>query len=173
MKLYVIRHGIALDVGEKGIRRDVDRPLSAEGRKKTARVAGGLAALGCRPERIATSPLPRAEQTARILAEKAFPDAQVETCDFLAPGASASAVVDWLCRTGAQEAAVVGHMPDLGHIISDLLTGACSLDLDLKKAGVCCIEFDEEPQTGAGRLLWLMEPKALAAVKSRGKALRS
>jgi phosphohistidine phosphatase SixA len=43
-----------------------------------------------------------------------------------------------------------------------LLTGdAGGADLKIKKGGVACIEFDDTPKAGAGKLRWLFTPKVL------------
>ena len=163
MDLYIVRHGIALDVGEGGITRDEDRTLSPEGREKVGQAAGGLACLMCSPERVATSPLPRSAETARIIADVVCPGVSVEECEFLRPGAATRDVVDWLCRGGAASAMIVGHMPDVADIASELLTDG-PLDMVFKKSAACCIAFSGEPAAGQGRLEWLMQPRALRAV---------
>lgn len=45
MHVYIVRHGIALDVGEQGVLTDAKRPLSEEGREKTRAAAEGFARL--------------------------------------------------------------------------------------------------------------------------------
>ena len=43
-----------------------------------------------------------------------------------------------------------------------LLTGnAGGADMKIKKGGVVCIEFDNAPKAGAGKLRWLFTPKVL------------
>ena len=54
MNVYLFRHGIALDVGEKGITSDEQRPLSDEGMEKTGNIAKALKKLKCSPARIIT-----------------------------------------------------------------------------------------------------------------------
>ena len=164
MKFYIVRHGIALNVGEAGIRRDHDRTLSPEGKEKTSQAAAGMAALGCRPDRVATSPLPRAEETAQIMAEVLCPKAPVDRCDFLAPGAATQEVLDWLAREKPSDAMVVGHMPDVARMASELLTGGQGLELVFKKAAVCCVSFDGEPALGEACLEWLLQPRVLRAL---------
>jgi phosphohistidine phosphatase len=168
MKLYVARHGIALDVGEQGIQRDQDRTLSPEGRRKTQEVAEGLAAIGVRPRMVATSPLPRAQETASILAGALCPDVSVEACDFMCPGAAARDVVDWLGRSGAGSAMIVGHMPDCAEIVSELVCQTGSAEVVFKKAGVCCVSFEGSPAKGAGEIEWLMQPKQMRALAPGG-----
>ena len=65
MELYLIRHAHAVD-GD-GLRDD-DRPLSREGRRQALEVGSALARQKVRVQRIVTSPLVRARQSAEIIA---------------------------------------------------------------------------------------------------------
>ena len=165
MELYLVRHGIALDVGQEGITRDSDRPLSREGRQKTTEVAAALKAIGVRPDAIAASPLVRARETARILADGLCPDAPVEVCDALQPGAEPAEFVVWLRRLSARTVLAVGHVPDLVELTSVLLSGKPGSDFVFKKATVCCVVFEHEVVAGHGSLAWLMQPDHLRALR--------
>ena len=69
IEIYVMRHGIAADLGEGGVLKDADRPLTLEGRAKLKQAALGLRELGLKFNVIFTSPLLRARQTAEVVAE--------------------------------------------------------------------------------------------------------
>lgn len=73
MTLYIVRHGIAVDLGKEGVTQDDDRMLNGEGRKKTRQIAKALRKLDCTPGRVVTSPLIRAAETADILAAELKP----------------------------------------------------------------------------------------------------
>jgi phosphohistidine phosphatase len=161
MELYIVRHGIAEDLGDGEARTDAERALTEKGHRRTRQVAQGLAALGIEPERIATSPLRRAEQTAAIVAEVLCPGHEPEPCDLLCPGATAADVVAWLAEETPRSAMIVGHMPDMAVIASQFLSGGDGVDVTFKKAGACCIEFDGGPCEGAGSLVWLMQPRQI------------
>src|SRR5262249_25887820 len=64
MKLYLIRHAEAVPLGDNGVTRDEDRPLTEKGREQCRIVALALRQLGVRLEKLLTSPLVRARQTA-------------------------------------------------------------------------------------------------------------
>ncbi len=113
MELYIVRHGEAGQAMLVRGRADDARELTREGRKETAEVAKALRALGCSPERIGTSPLPRARQTAEILAEALDAEKELESCKFLSPGSDAEALIRWLRDARADSVMIVGHMPDL------------------------------------------------------------
>ena len=161
MMLYVMRHGIALEIGEQGIVTDEDRPLSSEGRERTREIAEGLRALGLDIDLVATSPLPRAEQTARIAAERVGGSPKVVLCEHLRPGGRAADLILWLRKQSARSIVIVGHNPDLGTVISRLATGTERMSVNLKKAGVCCLSFDGPLLEGAGVLEWLLPPGQL------------
>lgn len=162
MKLYIMRHGIALDVGEGGIRRDAERCLSAEGRLRTTEVAQGLAALGVTVNHILTSPLIRARETAEIVATVTGPARKPEPCDLLAPGEwDATRFVTWLHRSEHGSVMAVGHMPDVARMAMDFTCGSCEANIDFKKAGVCCIAFEHAPAIAGGILEWLLQPAHL------------
>ena len=167
MELYIVRHGAAVNVGDQGITRDEDRILSPAGRKKTTEVARGLANMGVRPERIGSSPLPRALETAHLIAEVLGPQEPVELCDFLRPGATAGDVIKWLHKAGVESAMVVGHMPDVAAIAAALFSSGATVATVFKKAAVCCVSFDEAPELGKGDLEWLMQPAQLRVKKGK------
>jgi len=164
MKLVVVRHSDALDVGQCGISTDEARILSDAGRKKAEEVARGLALMGCRPNVIAASPLARAMETAEIIAKIIAPGTQVQRCDILAPGATASRLLEWLRKLSADTVMVVGHMPDTACIASELIAGKKNVGILFKKCGCCSIAFDEAPSMGAGVLEWLMQPQHLRRI---------
>lgn len=158
MNLYVVRHGIALDVGEQGICCDEDRPLSAVGRQKTEAVAKGLARLGVKPEIVAASPLLRAAQTAEILHHTLGVYAPLEIKPFLAPGGTPVACLEWCAELDAGSVMVVGHMPDVTWLTWTCLRKESPQDLHFKKAAVACIHFPAQPAPKRGKLEWFHPP---------------
>src|SRR6478736_3180082 len=65
MRLYVMRHGPAVDDAPSG--RDDDRELTASGRRRVRAVAQALLEAGEMPKTIVSSPLARALSTAEIV----------------------------------------------------------------------------------------------------------
>ena len=108
---------------------DLERRLTAKGRKQAERVAQWL--LQRLPARFAViaSPATRAQQTAEALG------VPVKTDRTLAPGAAAAAIVKacgWPGYKGA--AVVVGHQPDLGRALAELL--GAQAGFSIKKGGL-------------------------------------
>ncbi len=64
MRLYIVRHGIAIDREDPKCPPDPERYLTEEGIEKTKQVAKGVAALGITGDLFLTSPYVRAVQTA-------------------------------------------------------------------------------------------------------------
>jgi phosphohistidine phosphatase len=148
LDLYFFRHGLADWPNWKG--SDDDRPLTEEGKKETHRVAAFLADAGARPEKIITSPLPRASQTADIAAEHLR--AQLETVDSLAKGFDVAALKEILSGDKIDSVMLVGHEPDFSDVIAKLTGG----NVKLKKTGIARIALDRKTMTG--KLRWLLTP---------------
>ena len=161
MILYLVRHGIAVDVGEKGVRRDSERMLSNEGRVKTEQAARGLHTLQCAPDRVISSPLCRAVETAEIMAAVLCPGATAETCELLSPCSDLDELVFWLRSQASAAVMLVGHMPDLAELAALLLTAELSANILFKKASACCLSFPGTVRSGSGALQWLLQPRQL------------
>ncbi len=124
MDLIIWRHAEA----EDGV-PDLERRLTAKGRKQAERVAQWL--LQRLPSRFAliASPAVRAQQTAEALG------VPIKTDKSLAPGAAPAALIKacgWPDARGA--AVVVGHQPDLGLLLAEVL-GARG-GFSIKKGGL-------------------------------------
>ena len=161
MKLYVMRHGEAVDVGEMGVKTDGERMLSPRGREQTCEVAKGLATLGIHPGSVGTSPLVRAKETADIVAQEICTGDVVEECEFLKPGGKTSHLIKWLEQRTGDSAMIVGHMPDLSRMIAELIGGRANANIEMKKAGVAFVSFDGKILNGMGILRWLLIPEQL------------
>lgn len=166
MKVYLLRHGIAVDRIGGAIRSDFDRPLTEEGRSETLSVAMGLKRLGVFPDLIVSSPLVRAKQTATIVHEAFGLKKPLEICDGLCPGSSASDVYKFLRNhLPFQEVFLVGHEPDMGRLAATMLWAGPELDIPFKKSGVCRVDIVDLPPTSPGTLKWFVTPKIAALIK--------
>jgi phosphohistidine phosphatase SixA len=65
MDLFIVRHGIAFDMNENGILTDESRTLTPEGRRKVAKTASAMNALGIKPAPLSPPkyPNPRSRQS--------------------------------------------------------------------------------------------------------------
>jgi len=165
MDLLIVRHAIAFDRDRHRWQEDAARPLSPAGIRRARKAAAGLKKLTPRPQRLFTSPLVRAKQTAQILTDIAgWPVA--EEASELSPGEPALAVLDMLAQDRSKLTAVVGHQPGLGHLLAAcLLGGGGSLPIEMKKNAVACVSFDGKPRAGHAALMWLATPRMLRALR--------
>jgi phosphohistidine phosphatase len=156
--LYLVRHGIAVPSGTPGI-PDSERPLTPKGEHRLKRIAKGLKRLDVQPERIVTSPLPRALQTAEILAAGLGLVDRLEIAEPLSASSSAERIRDWLPTREESSLMLVGHNPSLSRLVGLLVTGEDLMPVcELDKGGVAAFRPGE-----AGGLVidWIATPKLL------------
>lgn len=158
MNLYVVRHADALAAGIDGVMTDEERPLTEEGQRQVKGLAGAFQRLAVVPERIVTSPLVRARQTAEGLARRlGLPPEAVIECKALAPDGSSKKLGKFLRKLAARAVVVVGHEPDLGRHTAWLLGGK-KARIGYAKSAAAHLVCDREPDKGAGSLRWLITP---------------
>jgi phosphohistidine phosphatase len=161
VRLYIVRHGIAVPHGTPGVEED-DRPLTQEGIKKTRQAAEGLQAIKCFPEIILSSPLPRAKQTAEIVLETLGKHVPIMLIDALSPkGSRQELYMEIRQRQNSESLMLVGHQPSLGEIAGDIAWGSPEHYLELKKGGACALEIEAVIPKPRGTLLWLLPPSIL------------
>ncbi|MBV8881622.1 MAG: histidine phosphatase family protein [Planctomycetaceae bacterium] len=159
MNVGFFRHGPAVVRGTEGV-AEADRPLTPEGRKKTLQAAKGLRELDLGFDAIYTSPLPRALQTAEIVAGALrLPPATV--LDGLSPGGSPRRLLAGLRDLEAETPLLVGHEPLLSSTVLLAMGGAGSGSLELKKAGLALLELDVAAAHPKGLLKLLLSGRAL------------
>ena len=127
------------------------------------REARGMKTLGLRFEAILTSPFTRCRQTARIVAAELKPAKSPAILRALVPGGAPREVVAGIPAVGASGSILlIGHEPDLSRLAAHLLLRMpCDISIELKKGGLCRIDFDESPRPGMGRLALLLSPRVL------------
>ena len=146
--LIFFRHGLA--DWPDWPKPDDERPLTREGREITHQVATYLARLRVKPRKILTSPLPRASQTAEIVAEHL--KAPIEVTRKLSKSFSLQKLKELLAGE-AETVMLVGHEPNFSRVIKALTGG----EVKLRKSGVARLTID--PDAMQGRLDWLLAPK--------------
>ncbi len=160
--IYFIRHGIAADA--ENYATDAERPLTEIGDRKTHKIAQKFKQLGLHFNLILTSPLVRANQTAKILQANKL-SSKVEEFIPLAPGGDINLWLQWLETWQPQanrELALVGHQPNLVNWAEILIWGEARQVLILKKAGVIGVSLPEVGSpVGNSQMFWLTPPKFL------------
>lgn len=166
MDLYFLRHGKAIDPRSPGCPDDFHRVLTAQGIQEMEAEADALARFGVRPDRILTSPLVRARETATIVAERLDCEKALVVNDLLAPGCDLERLTKLLQEHAAANSVfVVGHEPDLSTLIGNVI-GRSGANIDMKKGALALVQSPWPVRRGSGTLRWLVYPKLLVA--SRG-----
>jgi phosphohistidine phosphatase len=151
--LYFLRHA---DAGEPRPQNDDDRELTPNGEAMLRAAAPMWRRLTVRPDVVISSPLARAKRTAELAVEGLGLGDPPVADQRLRPGAKWGDLADAMAvHSGAASVMFVGHEPDLSWTI-DLLTMATLVGL--RKGGLACVTFEDDPLGGAGRLAWLLDP---------------
>jgi phosphohistidine phosphatase len=157
MKLLILRHAIAVASGTPDV-DDRDRRLTPRGRRRFRKAARGLARILPRPDALFTSPLPRARETAEIAAE-AWGDVTPVEDARLASGHVEDLLPELAAHGEDALVAVVGHEPDVSHLLGRLVGGAGE-GLVFKKGGAALVAI-EAAEHASGRLIWFLPPRLL------------
>ena len=159
MRIYLVRHGIAISKGHPACPADPERHLTREGIEKTRAAARGLRRLGIRPEVVLTSRYRRAAQTAEIFCRFLWvPVENLRLAETLKPDSDPARFFAELQRLKAEEVMCFGHGSNLKKIIAYAAgPKACR---EIKKAGVACLEIKSLTRR-RGELKWVHGPKTL------------
>src|SRR5688572_30840239 len=132
MRVLIIRHAIAEERADSG-KGDEARALTDDGRRKMHEAAEGLRRVVKKIDVLASSPLVRAVQTAEIVGT-VYDGKKVVRVDALKPGNALKGVLQWVQgQPGDATVALVGHEPQLGMLVSWLLSGQQRSFVDMRK----------------------------------------
>jgi phosphohistidine phosphatase len=163
MEIYILRHGIAVERGSRGYKNDSDRPLTKEGQEKMRQIAEAMLAMDLKFDLILSSPYVRARQTAEIVAAEI--GGEVTLTDFLIPNANALELIAEINDEKPQRVLLVGHEPDLSHLISVFVSGNGNAQIELKKGSLCKLTSDKLSFGQCATLNWLLAPKQLRSIE--------
>src|SRR5436190_8396781 len=159
MDIYILRHGIAVQRGTPGYKKDGDRPLTKEGEEKMRQIAEAMLGMGLKFDLILSSPYVRAQQTAKTVA-KAL-GKEVTFTKFLVPDADPLDLIAEINDEKPHTVLLVGHEPDLSQLISMLACGTTAGTFELKKGGLCKLTAETIAFGQCATLNWLLTPKQL------------
>ena len=167
MNLYILRHGLAVDHGTPGYKKDADRPLTPEGVRKLARVTKAMETLDVSFDLIVSSPYVRARQTAEIVADAFKAGEKLKFSETLIPGGSSKQLIDLLNRLAPpwEDIILVGHEPYLSELISLLISGEETAGIELKKGGLCKLSMETLKHGRCATLQWLLTPKQMGLMQ--------
>lgn len=153
MKLYLMQHALAYPAEE-----NPERSLNPVGIDQAKAAGRGIKRLGLSFDLIVASPKRRSHQTAALIAESVrFPHSDILTTEALLPDRSPKELFSLLQKESAEnQILVVGHMPHLEKVASDLLQGGRLL---IENAGLTCFDLIE-PEAAA--LEFHLRPEQLA-----------
>ncbi len=147
MLVSFLRHAEAEDIATS----DFDRALTAKGLEQADKVGVFCARFGLVPDVILSSPLVRAEQTARCVAKR-LGGAEVVIERWIASGMGAENFFEEIAAYAKMTSViVVGHEPDLSETISASLGVTSATAIQVRKASLTMIDL-RAVRAGAGRL---------------------
>ena len=158
--IFVLRHG---EAGNRMtvVKEDSERPLTPAGRVEMQKIAKSLKTVGLQTDRIYTSPLTRARETAEITA-RILKIPILEEWDELKPDGSRQALYRKLSRLQQDSRPVlVGHEPHLSSMIGEII-GTPEARIVLKKGGLAKVRITSFTPRISGELRWLLTPKITA-----------
>ena len=157
--IFVLRHGEA--DSRMTVEEDSKRPLTPGGRVEMQRIAKSLKTVGLQTDRIYTSPLRRARETAEITA-RILKIPILEEWDELKPDGSKQALYRKLARLEQDSRPIlVGHEPHLSSMIGEII-GTPDARIVLKKGGLARVRITSFTPRISGELRWLLTPKITA-----------
>jgi len=159
MEIYILRHGIAVNRGTPGYKKDSDRPLTPEGEEKLHQIAKAMLAMELKFDLILSSPYLRSKQTAQLVAAEL--DEEITLTDLLTPDGNPLELIRELNDEKPQSVLLVGHEPYLSGLISVLVTGESKASIELKKGGLCKLSADRVAFGQCATLNWLLTPKQM------------
>lgn len=146
MQLLLLRHANADTVAVV----DDERPLSSKGREQAHKVASFCKRNDLAPALILTSPLRRADETARIVSREL--GVELVTEDWLASGMEPAAALEGLKQYQSHETVmIVGHEPDFSTLAAWLTGLPDSSNIHIRKASLTALDL-QSLQEGTARL---------------------
>ncbi len=158
--VFILRHG---EAGNRMtvVEEDSARPLTPDGRIEMQKIAKSLKTVGLQTDRIYTSPLRRARETAEIAA-RILKVPVLEEWDELKPDGSKKALYRKLAGLEQNSRPIlVGHEPHLSSMIGEII-GTPDARIVLKKGGLAKVRITSFTPRISGELRWLLTPKITA-----------
>jgi len=157
IQIVLLRHATAVDRFSAGIDDDANRPLTREGRKEAKRAAKKFKSLGLEFDRVMTSPLLRALETAKIAVKQMKIEDKLEIVNELAAEADSQELAASLSslKPGTR-VLLIGHEPYFSRLASFLITGDYNANIGLKKGGAIALSMEEAKLSARARLDWML-----------------
>lgn len=138
MNLYLIRHGEAVPETV-----DPSKPLSEEGRNDIQKVADHIKNMNISVQTIRHSGKKRAKETAEIIAQAVNSEEGIREVQGLAPNDDIHSIIDEV-EISHNDLLLVGHLPYLGKLASQLVSGKEDADVIQFGAGtIVCLKKED------------------------------
>jgi phosphohistidine phosphatase len=163
MELYILRHGLAGEFGDPRYPDDSQRPLTAEGRSKMHQAALGMKAMGLSFDLAFSSPYLRARQTAEIVCKQLDCLGVLRITENLEPGQDPRKLIAEINQNDLKNKSVLltGHEPFLSGLMTYLISGSHSPQIEFKKGALCKLEAGELKYGRCAELHWLLTSKQM------------
>lgn len=150
MRIYLVQHGQA-----KSEDVDPDRHLTEKGQNDLKKISSFLKQFGLSVDTIWHSGKTRSAQTADILASGVVVNQAIIQHDGLAPNDAIGPVKEELIEAN-EDLMIVGHLPFLSKLVSELVTGNELADIvAFQPGGIVCVE---QTDSEAWRIYWMVIP---------------
>lgn len=162
MDVFLLRHGIAEERAARS-GQDSERRLTEKGIRRVRQIARALLEMELEFDVILSSPFLRARETAEIVAQVLHWEDRLRFSSHLAIPASSTKLIEEINRAqpAVQSVLLVGHEPHLSGLASLLLTGSSSVEVGLKKGGLCKLEVSALQAGRCASLAWLLTPRQM------------
>lgn len=159
MLIHLMQHGACLSK-----ELDTHQPLSPVGREQVEKSAQAARILGLRFELVVASPKLRSLQTAEIMAKyTGYPISRIEVTEAVKAMAPARTTIDFIREyDGLDSILIAGHLPSLGNVVSELLTGGSKMEILIENGGL--IQIATLPRKDTCVLNWHLTASQLAII---------
>jgi phosphohistidine phosphatase len=165
LELFILRHGEAgksLPTSPK----EFQRPLTEVGHERIEEVGQSLKKWNVNFDKVLTSPLRRAKETAETVAKVLDIESRLEDSDNLKPEGNRTELYRTLSKMKRQDTVlIVGHEPYLSILIGDIIAGNPNSHISLKKGGLAKIDIETFSPKISGELRWLLTPRQIRKIK--------
>ncbi|MDA4110998.1 MAG: phosphohistidine phosphatase SixA [Thaumarchaeota archaeon] len=167
MNIFILRHGEA-GTHASLPSKDSERELTEAGRSEVERIANSLHCLRVEFDKIATSPLKRAKETAEIVSRVYENNApKLEIWDELRPEGNMAEAIQRLSKLKQDsDIMIVGHEPYLSTFIGEIISGNAASRIVLKKGGIAKVQIHSFAPKLNGELRWLLTPRILRKISN-------
>jgi len=150
MKIYLLRHGESVAAGD-----DDKRPLTPKGKEDIQFLAHFLQPLHLHMSQVFYSEKQRAKETAQLLAHALVLDRPMQARSELGPLSSVDTLIDEVPHWPG-DTLLVGHMPFMGTMLSQLVTHNDNFDVGIFKTGtLVCLQKLEDQRWA---IEWMLTP---------------